>query len=333
MPFLNLRAYLLCSFLLIIDFGSAFASLPADTLNNANSSPSVAVIKPKGYRSIICIEDGFVVAGSDGRIDWLSKSGNITKSEKYTGEDLNSLLSFKQSVIAAGNKGSILVSLDKGVFRRVESGTHHNINSLALFNEKIIAGADNGELLIGDENGSFRKIQLILKGNIVSVSASFSDCYGVTNEGEIIHSKNGIDWNILNFNALYAGYYKPCNFTKVLVTDNRVAVAGVKNDGSPTLFFSSQGNVWTERTLNYTDEQGMSALLEFVPYDIFYDISKDQFLLACSKGKIMTIPSCSHCNKLFTVSTEDIMGIAGDENSIMIVGKDLFIKALDTKWF
>ena len=95
----------------------------------------------------------------------------------------------------------------------------------------------------------------------------------------------------------------------------------------------AQGNVWTERTLNYTDEQGMSALLEFVPYDIFYDNSKDQFMLACSKGKIMTIPSCSHCNKLYALSTSDIMGITGDENTIIVVGQSFFIMAIDTKWY
>ncbi len=287
------------------------------------------IIKSEGYRTVIRYEDGFIAGGSGGRIDWISVSGITVKSEKFPGESFNCLLTDDNKVIAAGNNGTILISSDKGIFRKADSGTKKNINSLALFKGIIIAGADQGEIISGDGKGTFRKTLLNLKGNIVSVSARESDCYGVTNEGEIIHTTDGINWNIFDFNQAYSGYYKPCCFTKILATENRIAVAGIRNDGSPVFMLSSQGKVWTEKLLNYNDEQGLPGLLEESPNDMFYDNAGDQFFLVCSNGKLMKLPSCSQCNKLAVISEEDLEGISFKKNTIMIVGENFFIKALE----
>jgi hypothetical protein len=284
-----------------------------------------------GYNALINVGDGFIAVGSDGRIDWFSASGNITKSEKYPDEQFNCLLANDQLMVAAGDKGIILFSSNKETFRKVNSGTDKNIHSLLIFKDMILAGSDQGELLIGDVEGVFRKIQLALKGNIVSLSTNNIVCYGVTDQGEIIHSTDGINWTVLDFNELYKGYYKPCRFTRVLVTDNRIAVAGKHDDGTPALLFSTQGNVWTERILNYTDDQGIPAMLEDVPYDLLYNSSEDQFLLSCSNGKVMIIPSCSHCNKLYEYTKTDLKGIAGNVNTLMIAGDNYFTKVIDHK--
>jgi hypothetical protein len=284
-----------------------------------------------GYNALINVGDGFIAAGSDGRIDWFSASGNVTKSEKYPDEQLNCLLGNDQLMVAAGDKGTILFSSNKETLRKVNSGTDKNIHSLLIFNDMILVGSDLGELLIGDVKGVFRKIQLTIKGNIVSLSTNNVVCYGVTDQGEIIHSNDGINWTLLDINELYKGYYKPCHFSCVLVTDNRIAVAGKHDDGTPALLFSSQGNVWTERILNYTDDQGISAMLEDVPYDLLYNSAEDQFLLSCSKGKVMIIPACSHCNKLYEYTTADLKGIAGNENTLMVAGDNYYSKVIVCK--
>lgn len=286
----------------------------------------------KGYKAITRYEDGFIATGSDGRIDRITASGAIINSQKFPGETFNSILADDKTVIVAGDRGTILSSSEKGIFSKIESDTKENINSLALFRGKIIAGSDHGEIISGDEKGHFKKIRLALKGNIVSVSARNSQCYGVTNEGEIIHSVDGITWDITDFNKVYSGYYKPCYFTKVLVTENRVAIAGSNNDGSPALMFSNQGKVWTERPLNYTDEEGEKGFLTEIPCDIMYDELRDYFYLACNKGKLMQLPSCAQCNKLASVSIEDLEAISSDDNIMMIVGGNFLIKTVGLKW-
>lgn len=292
---------------------------------------SMKEVKSAGYRAITNYKEGFIAVGSDGRIDWISVKGIITKSQIFTGEDFNSVLSDSKMIIVAGEKGILRISYDGEVFRKIENGSNRNINSLTFFNGIIIGGADQGIIISGDTGGAFQENKLNLKGNIVSVSSRDTDCYGVTDEGEIIHSRDGINWEIIDFNKVYAGYYKTCYFTKVLVTENRIAVSGTQTDGSPVVMFSTQGNVWTERPLYYTDDQGMKMFLDASPNDLVYDETSDQYFLACDKGGLMQLPSCSQCNKLALIQKEDIEGISLLENVMMLVGKNFVIKALNIR--
>ena len=311
----------------VIGTSAAWKNSSSSDVTNEN------ITKPEEYRDVISYEDGFLAVGSDGRIDRISKTGKITRSEKFPGEEFNCILSYNQMIIVAGVKGSILISSNKGPFKKVDSGSDNNINSLVFFKDKIIAGTDRGEILIGDEKDQFKKIQLDLKGNIVSLSARTSDCYGVTYEGEIIHTIDGIKWTVFDFNKVYEGFYKPCHFTKVLATEKQIAICGKQNDGLPVLIFSNRGTVWSERTLSYTDDQGFLSYLEETPNDLFYDFSGDRFILVCNNGKVMIIPSCSHCNKLFEFSDEDIKSISGNENSLIIVGENNYIKTINIEFF
>jgi hypothetical protein len=310
------------------DSGSGLIYTDTNRESSSAFINKVERVKTDGYRTIIKYEDGFLAAGSGGRIDRISISGKILKSEKFPGEDFNCIISDNQTLIAGGDRGTIMISSDKGMFRKTDSSTDKNINSLTLFNGTIIAATDGGEIIAGDGRGFFRKYHLALKGNIVSVSARRTDCYGVTDKGEIIHSVDGINWEIFDFNKIYSGFYRPCYFSKVLVTENRIAVAGVSNDGSPVLMFSNQGNVWTERTLIYTDDQGIKGFLLDFPNDIFYDDSEDQYFLACNNGKLMKLPSCSQCNIMEVLSDIDLTGISCNENAMMIIGENYYIKTV-----
>jgi hypothetical protein len=294
------------------------------------SSTTLTVGEKMGYSALIAYENGFLAAGSDGRIDWISSSGIVTKSEKYPSVKFSSLLAYDQMIVAAGDKGNILVSTENKTFNKVESGTDLDIHTLAFFKGKILAGTNQGLLLIGDGNGSFQQIQLALSGNIVSLFAGYSDCFGVTDKGEIIRSKDAINWSVFDFNEFYKDYYKPCHFTRISVTENCIAIIGIHEDGTPALLFSSEGNVWTERSLGYNDEQGMPAMLDAIPNDLYYDPTDDQFLLCCSKGKLMVIPSCSHCNKLYEFIQADFNAISGNGNTWMMVGEDFCIKTIQT---
>ena len=282
-----------------------------------------------GYTAIANYNDGFIATGTDGRIDWISITGKITRSEKISGFRFNCLLTNDQFIIAAGDHGNVAISAKNQPFQKIESGTDKNINSITLFDEFVIAGTDDGELLLGDPDGFFQIIRLNVKGNITSFSSNKTDCYGVTDEGEIMHSKDGLNWNISDFNQEYNGFYKACSFKKVLLTDNRIAVIGIHTDGSPAVLFSSQGNVWTERSLNYTDDQGRDGYLEIAPNDIIYDDFTDQFYLSCNNGKLMTLPSCTHCNELWAISSEglDLTGISISEDKMIIVGENYFIQS------
>lgn len=284
-----------------------------------------------GYRDIARFGDTFIAAGSEGRIDCISLSGELIRSDKFTGENFNCISSNDTMIIAAGDDGTIVISPDGNSFREAESGTDNNINSLVLFNNMIIAGADRGEILTGDAKGRFRKIRPGVRGNIVSVSAGNTGCYGVTDEGEIIHSPDGSGWEVFDFNEAYRGYYQPGHFTGVVVTDDIIAVTGFRNDGTPLLIYSSQGKVWTERNLNYTDDMEMQGTLRDMPNDIFYDKDIDQFFIACNSGNLMRLSSCHHCSRLTVLTGENLTAISGAGNIIVTVGSNFFVRALTLK--
>jgi len=90
--------------------------------------------------------------------------------------------------------------------------------------------------------------------------------------------------------------------------------------------FSTLGNVWTERSLNYTDEQGAPGMLDGLPADICYEGPEDQFFLVCTNGKILKLPSCSQCNRIILVSDKKLSGISCNENSMLVVGENFYVK-------
>ena len=300
-------------------------------LNHQNPSETNHPVKtagPIGYKAVTNCKLGFVAAGTKGRLDWITVSGKIIKSETIGPESLNCLLAQSNDLIVAGEHGSIFISSEKGTFRKMNSGSDKNINTLTLFRGKIIAGTDEGDVLAADGKDSFSVLNLALKGNIVSVSARNSDCFGVTDQGEIIHTTDGTHWDVFDFNRIYKGFYKPCVFTSILATEKGIAVAGIYEDGSPVYLSSTLGNVWSERPLVYKDQQGMEQLLTGRPTGIFYDDLHDLFYLVCKEGKLMKLPSCSHCNELVELSSENLSGISGTNEMLMVVGEGFFIKVI-----
>jgi hypothetical protein len=285
----------------------------------------------EGYTCVIRYGDTFLAGGSDGRIDRFSSSGVVTGSVRNPGVQVNSLLVFQERIMAAGNRGSLLVSSDGETFSTMDSKTKENINALAELNGKWMAAADHGQLLIGNENGVEGIWQLDLKGNIVGLSARIADCYGVTDAGEIIHTTNGTEWTVFDFNREYAGFYASCRFTGVTAADSRIAVAGEQADGSPAVFFSARGQVWTQAVLQYEDNQGRDGYLTEVPRALYYDRPQDRFVLACGKGTLLTLPSCSHCNRLILLPAAGLEGIAGNEHTLVIVGEDFCMETITTK--
>jgi len=298
-----------------------FSAEPADNM--------VKTAKSIGYKAVTNYDDGFVAAGSGGRIDWITVSGKIVKSKKIGLENFNCLLSQNNNVVVAGEHGAVFVTSDKETFRKITSGTDKNINSLALFKGKIIAGTDDGEIVSGDGTGSFSKIPLGVKGNIVSVSARNGDCFGVTNKGEIIHTTDGTNWDIFDFNRIYKGFYKSCAFTSILAIEKSLAVAGVYDDGLPVFMFSTLGKVWSERPLVYNDQQGIQKLLTDRPSGIFYDDINDNFYLVCNGGMLMKLPSCSHCNELAEIPALSLAGISGTNEMLLIVGEGFYVKSMN----
>ncbi|HNW49800.1 MAG TPA: hypothetical protein PKH79_01875 [Prolixibacteraceae bacterium] len=316
----NLKPILIVvSLMLITRLGFGFSS--QQPANNSEQK--------EAYVDVVNSANGFVAITNSGQIDWISDQGEIVQTKMTGGEAFHCMLNREQQIVVAGELGSLFYFENATTFKKVNGGTNTPINCLTLFKNKIIAGHNSGELSVENEDGSFGVIPLDLKGDIVSLSSQPDECYGVTNQGEIIHTNDGIEWSIFDFNKVYAGFYTSCTFVKVEATPYQIAIVGKNVDGFPVLYFSSKGNVWSDRALNYTDDNGFYDRLKDIPSDIGYDATNDQFILTCANGRLMTIPSCSHCQKIYQITDENLLALAGNKSKLIVVGTNHFFKIIN----
>lgn len=280
------------------------------------------------YRDIVYAEDRLFLAGTSGRIVYYEAAGNAASLNNSFPDNINSILVYDSLIFAAGDNGTLLFAEDGDKFTRLVTGSSVDINEITIFKDLLVAGADNGSILVSSDGKTCGAMNTGAEGNILSISANKSFCIGVTDKGEIIKSTDGFNWQVTRFNKEYAGYYRPCVFRKVLVTENRIVIAGQYDDGSPAVMLSSLGSVWTERILNYETDNGEYRMLICQINDIAYDIAGDQFILACDNGEIMFLPSCTKCNMLRIVSDKDINGIALSGEWMFLAGEDYsFVKS------
>ena len=280
--------------------------------------------------SVAALGDGFVAVLEDYSINWISDEGEIFHSQVINDVIFNTIAASENNLISAGNNGEIYFAKEDKIFKSIYSGTVKEVNCLTLFKNKVLVGYDSGELRIGslDEKLAFANVEL--KGNIQSLSSNEFYCYGVTDQGEIFNTSDGESWTVFDFNEIYKGYYPVCTFNKILLTPKQIALVGENIGGEPVMYLSSKGKVWIDRPLIYTDEEGFKDNLDEVPRDIFYDTTHDQYLLLLGQGRLMTIPSCSHCQQLYKVTEIEIQAISGNNRSIILVGENDYIKLINT---
>ncbi len=174
------------------------------------------------------------------------------------------------------------------------------ITASTNFNGRTIVGSEEGSLFY-IENDELHKLNMDIKGSVVSLSSTGSQCFGVTSDGFIFNSRNGTDWTILDFNAYYSGFYERCEFVAVAIGNESIAVLGKEDDGRPVLYTSAKGTVWAERELKYEGENNEFIQADYPPAGLTYNKEKDEFIIIFEFGRIMTVPSCSHCNKLLRI--------------------------------
>ncbi len=281
----------------------------------------------RGYADVVAYENGFVAVGEDGQFHQLSAQGALQKRFSVPDFSFVTAVSGSMGVLAASKSGEIIQLGSDGAITRMDALAGKAINCLARFNQIIIVGSDSGILYAGSENGGFQPIQLLAKGDITALSADSERCYGVTNFGEIISTKNGKEWVIFDFDREYKGYYKSVQFTTVLVSDKGLAVSGINEEGHPVFYHSAKGLVWIEIPLTYTDEEGALQTLDATPNDIYYDTVNQTYYLACTEGNLMVLPSCHQCHQLIKLPATSLRAVSGNSEAILIAGTNAFLQS------
>ena len=201
----------------------------------------------------------------------------------------------------------------------------HPLTALAAEGVRLYALDAEGRDLIGlDTDGAETSREpLPVRGRLRSLYADDPVLWAVTDAGEIVHGGDASGWTVFDFNAAYDGFYPSMDFRAVAAGGGSVMVAGLRPDGTPAAYTSARGTVWSERTLDYT-EQGFLCLFTAEPVSLSYDASQDRYYLASAGGALLALPSCSHCNALTRYPTDTLFAriAAGTKN--LLLGSDGF---------
>jgi rhodanese-related sulfurtransferase len=129
------------------------------------------------------------------------------------------------------------------------------------------------------------------------------------------------EWDFFDFNAVYAGYYPPCELTALAWVDGAYYLAGF--DGKrPRLFSSLLGGVWEERSLVMRDPLAGEAEAEGRIRRILFDGLRGQIFLACASGDIITLPDCPKCVRVRRALNAGVADAVLEDGSIVLVLDD-----------
>ena len=184
------------------------------------------------------------------------------------------------------------------------------------------------ELLELDTDGHVTKREeLPVKGRLRGLAADGKILWVATDTGEIAHGNGVSGWTVLDFNAQYEGYYPPMDFWTIAVGGGSIMVAGTTPGGSPAVFTSSRGTVWSERSLDYS-EAGSTFTYSALPMALSYDPAQDRFYLAGSNGEELAMPGCSHCNSLTRYPVQTLYARIPAGFGTLLLGSDGFRKTV-----
>ena len=239
------------------------------------------------------------------------------------GQDLRTGVPMGEGFLAAGEYLAWL-DADGNVLRR--KPLERPLTAMTAAGERLYALDDEGrELLVLNADGTVvSRETLPAQGRLRGLAAEGPVLWAVTDAGEILRG-NGSDWKVLDFNALYDGYYPRMDLRAVAAGGGSVMVAGVRPDGTPSAFTSARGTVWSERILDYS-EDGSTAVFTAIPVSLSYDAQQDRFFLVGSGGAALALPGCSHCNSLTRYPTDVLYARIPSASASLLLGTDGFLR-------
>ncbi len=217
-------------------------------------------------------QDGFVMSRDNGMLIWTDTEGNATDSLK---------LRMQIAGIDVRDDRVLVVSPDCRVMS-VERGGRSRVLCRSQIRNKV--------------------------DYVVGIACSKDNTLILTENGVILSTVDFDSFKSMDFNGTYFTYYDETRFCSISASDNSFFIAGTYPDGMPAVFTSAAGNIWSERSLTYT--QGAQTLqLEKKPIRLAYDKRMDRFVLACTEGYLFYMPGCSHCNSMEHKAMLDIVAV------------------------
>ena len=292
------------------------------TLIGSQARSESSFYEPK-YVDVEAYGEGFVVLGADGMITFHNSASEPVSRIVPDGIAKAKYMCVASDAIVIADESSISCLLDE---RWLQMQTPEGVRLTCIedFYGGVMAATEDGRLLFW--GSPFDKAQILttkVRGRFIDMDSFEDRCYAVTDRSEIVTIDLGLRTRTFDFNDCYSEYYGDIDIVSIAAGATSVCVTGNRNDDSPAAFISSNGNVWSERSLDYLDG-GSQKYMDKKTITAAYRKYDDCYVILCEDGVIFHLPACSHCNYPIFSDSGLLTSIAFNGRSFMAVGETIY---------
>lgn len=266
-------------------------------------------------------QEGFLAAGSRGRIEKIAPDGSGISLETDTEEDFTALAVQNDTAVAVGDQGTVVCIGPDDRTEIFEAEGADRLESVCGFAGVWVIGTEEGQMLKTEDFQTWEIIQTEAAGAVTGLAADSSRCIAVTDQGEILVSTEGSQWEVLNYNEYYG---ESLDLQGIEVLDELFWAFGRDEKGASKVIMSTEGGVWSERMLQIYEDNTCIEGSEFGVNSLTSD--GEQILAGCENGTVVTLPGCSVCNKREEISQVSIYAVAYNQGKLLAVGDDYSIQ-------
>lgn len=280
-----------------------------------SSEGGAPVSAAETYCDAVAYQNEFLAVGGQGRLDRISVDGSVESLAAEKKVQFHDIAECDGQAVAVGDCGKIAVVSGEYETAVYSSQKNSDLYCVCGFRGVWLIGGENGTLQKSGDLRSWQPVQLSIKGTVTGLAATDERCIGVTDRGEIFVTTDGSHWTLLDYNGYYG---QSVSFQGIEALDGMFWAYGTDADGRSEIVMSLEGGVWSERTLMVMEQ---SQEIDLSGAEITGLCSDgEQVIAALADGRALTMPDCSVCNKLSTVSDWKLGAVAYNEGKLLFVG-------------
>lgn len=269
--------------------------------------------------------DGFLAVGNR-RVTQVGADGSAKQLLETTEDTFFDIAASDEKAAAVGFSGTVFVAGKSGEITTYSAGEGHAYSSICFFRGRWLAGGGAGWLAQTDDFSNWQALDVPVSGAITGLAATENRCIGITDQGEILITADGISWESFNYNEYYQQSLSLCG---IEVLDGMFWAYGTRPDGTSAIILSMEGGVWLERSLVLEGQAQEADLSHLEIGGLCSD--GDQAIAALSDGRALTMPSCAVCNKLTKVTDWQPRAIAYGGGKLLFAGDGYQYQLLDAE--
>lgn len=277
------------------------------------------------YLDAAVFENGFIAAGTEGRLDLIAADGTVEKLKTNTDVELLAVASSGDTAAAAGEDGTALLLQEDNKVSVLSPNVKTDLYSVSFFGEDCFFGTEKGVILKTTDFKTWESVELQLEGNITGLAANEERCIAVTDKGETATTTDGLEWTILDYNEYYTD---EVSFQDIESCDSSFIAYGTDSTDKGRALTTVEGGVWADRAL-FTDDEAEHGDIPVPATALCWD--GEQAYAVRENGNVLTLPSCTSCNKLQKIGEVPLYAAACDGRNLLFAGQDYKLYLMETE--